>query len=677
MDAQEIGAFATQAQTETAPDGLGSVQPSIPAQMDPQNPLLEIPMSEEEAKKWWERIDTSDARIKKESEAWQALLKMYLPVVQGKGVAEDVNTNAHFRNVHTKLGQMFVEVPEVRLEPAPNGPGDNQKVMQTPMGPVPIQMSDVIAIKQEITNTRLGRDGIKVNRLFDLLNFDVLAWAGIGCSKLGYKAVTKKIQQPVMGPDPNFIPPPQMGNVLGLALAPQPPQVPQVDPMTGEPVMQEVEVTIYDEIFWRHFSPMKLVTDASLYSTMFDEDATMLGMRFAMMPPQAAASFGLDEGELRGGEDEFRYKHMNDVEKPNVITGVEIFYKACFYLPGEVHPWKLVQLVFLDHMKDAPVVHRFYKDQDFTETGELSETSIDRFPIRVLTIRDLPDSQFPPSDAAFTNNLVKQLNTNRQQGVALRDMAIGRILFDSGKLEDGDESKVKNSKPGDWIAVEAGGLDKGVASVASPLVQPTRTNDDYRLDAMLQQNMDETLGISANSSGASEDTVRSATEIQTIQRAVQGRNKKEQGRVIDHFLDGVRLIDILIMRYTTQQQWAKVTGQDGAQRMMMWNGELVSGRYLYSIAPDTQLMVDTAQDRQQNLNFYNLTAQDPLVNRAPILMRLARQFGYDPAKIIINPMQMQPPHGGPVNKHEEGKSGGGENTPGAENHREGTNGGPG
>lgn len=665
MDNPELGALVSN--PDEVREGTAALQPSIPDEIDESNPLVTIPMSEEQCSEWLKRIAASDERIKREGEVWKLLLDAYIPKPKKAGEAEDVNTNAHFRNVQTKLGQMFIAAPEVRCEPAPCSPADNAKPGMTP-GTF-IALGDVVPIKQEILNKRLGRDGIKVNRLFDELIFDVLAWTGIGCSKLGYKSVSQDIDQPVMQPNPNFIPQQPAGNVLGLSPTPQAPMVPVIDPVTGQPKTEKVSVVVFDEIYWRRFSSLKLVTDALLYSTRHDEDATLMGMRFSMLPSQAASAFGLEEAELTGTTDDYRYKHGKDNDdSPQVITGVEIYYKAPFYLHGEVHPQKLIQLVFLDHIKDRPVVHRPCVDQTFNEKGELTDDSIDRFPIRVLTIRDLADSQFPPSDSAFTQNLVKQLNTNRRQGIALRDAAIGKVLYDSGALEDGDVEKVKNAKPGDWIAVAEGKLEKGTQAVAAPIAQVTRTQDDYRLDAMLQQNMDETLGISANSSGASEDTVRSATEINTIQRAVQGRNQKEQGRVIDHFLDGVRLIDILISRYTTEEQWVKITGEQGQSIMRAWTGAMVSGRWLYNIAPDSQLQVDTAVDRQQNLSFYNLVAKDPLVNRTEILKRLSRQFGYDPAKIVLNPAQQQaqPPHGGTgeaVNDHEAAKTGGRENAP--------------
>ena len=114
--------------------------------------------------------------------------------------------------------------------------------------------------------------------------------------------------------------------------------------------------------------------------------------------------------------------------------------------------------------------------------------------------------------------------------------------------------------------------------------------------------------------------------------------------------------------------------------MMMWNQQMISGRYLYSIAPDSQSAPDTAVQFEQDLRFYNLAAPDPLFNRPYMLRKLARQRGLDPSKVVLSaPAQMQQPsHGGQasagdaVNKHQQAMSGGKENAPGAENQQDNT-----
>lgn len=678
------------------PDGIELQQTAIKAQNDqPQdgapattnvaegNPLVTLEMTPDEVAEWWKRVERSDARIEKQYERWKVLLDEYKPKVHKSGDAEDIKVNKHFRNLHTKIGQLFYRNPEVRLDPL--GPAFDQ--YPNPMAPMlaqqgimapPLKMEDIVSVKQEILNKKLGRDGIKANRLFDELLFDVLGWSGIGCSKIGYRVVMRTIQEPVMQPDPTYVPPPPPTMGLGLTPPPQPPMVPVMDPLTGEPQMQPKQIPIFEECYWRRFSPRKVVIDDTLKSTRYQEDATFLGMHFYLTPQQAMKTFKLEESQVgKGSADEKSAEHDNDTEAKGsgLIHFVELWVKASHFTDAD-HPLAIYQLVLMEGNREKPIVWRPSPDQTFNpQTGQLTDDSLVGFPILICTIRDLADSPFPEADSAFVNSGVKELNTFRRQSIKMRDASIGKYLYDVGKIDEPDLNKLKNGDVGDWIGVASGSLAQGSQAVIVPVQQAHSAPDDFRSQELLTRDIDETLGIGSTQSGSPEATVRSATEISAVQTAVAGRNKKEQARVIDHFLDGVRALDSLLMRYTTQDEWVHYTGQDGARRIQMWNGKLIAGRFLYDIAPDSQLDVDTAQDRQQNLNFYNLTAQDPMVNRAIILRRLARQFGYDPAKIIIDPMQMmaQPPQGGPgdaVNKHEAGKSGGGQNAPGSSDHRE-------
>ena len=195
--------------------------------------------------------------------------------------------------------------------------------------------------------------------------------------------------------------------------------------------------------------------------------------------------------------------------------------------------------------------------------------------------------------------------------------------------------------------------------------------------------MDETLGISNVQAGAMNETTRSATEVQAVGANSSGRQSKEQARVVAFYLSIVRAIDTLIVRYMQGDDYVSVAGEDGSRKLQQWNAKMVNIRCAYDIRPDSQLQIDTARDRQQKMAGYNLMAKDPLVNRVPILRDLARDFGWDPAKIIMSPDQiaMQPQHGGEANKHQTENSGNKPNAPGAaatgDNRDERTTRGPG
>jgi hypothetical protein len=674
------------AQPEKSEPGPGDVGPTTETK-DP-NGLVTLKMTPDEVSEWWQRVERSRQRIRAREEKWDLLLKEYLPTVSPSGEAETVKVMKHFRNVHSKIGALFYRTPDLVL--TPDEPSMLQVSMPNPMSQFlppgmpplpPLTMEDIVSVKQEVLNKKMGRDGIKGNRLIDELLFDVLAWSGIGCAKLGYRCITKTYNQPVMQPDPTFVPPPAT-SILGLgAPSPQPPMVPKLDPVTQQPMTTPVPVVIFEDWYARRFSPKKLLVNDDLRSTRFDEDATMMGMEFFMSPKRAMKEFHLTAEEVSKAADDDRiFAYKEDEEKGTkvgLVHGVELWVKASVFT-DEVHPQAINQLVLLEGITDKPVVWRPSPDQEFDETGKLTENSLIGFPIKVLTIRDVADSCFPPSDSAFTNSEIKQLTTWRRQSVLIRNAAIGKYFYDTGLIDDDDLEKLQKGDVGEYIGVEPGALKGGKDTVVTTTAQIHQTADDYKGAELLKQDIDETLGISSIQAGTPEETVRTATEIANVQAAVAARNEKEKLRVVDFWIDIVRAIDQLLMRYATENQYVQLTGPDGAKRMQAWNGAMISGRYLYEISPDSQSSPDNAGDFKLDLQFYNQAAPDPLFNRGYMLRRLARRRGLDPAKVVLNPVDMmgQPPHGGPsqqgatVSQHAASNSGNRPNEPGAPNQRQ-------
>lgn len=689
-------------QTALAPEmreaGPGDAQPTVQAKDG--TGLVTAEMTPEEVGEWWTRIEKATQRVKARETAWDILLKEYLPTVKASGDSEALKTNSHFRNVHTKLGQLFYRSPELYLMPDDPSPAQNTMPnpmqAQAPIDPAtgmqqqlpPLTMEDIISVKQAVLNKRLGRKGIKAARLIDELLFDVLAWAGIGCAKLGYRCVMKQVppmaQPPSpMMPGPAGVPPAipsQSGPPPPVPQGPPPPPAmggaPPMASAMGQPPAPMVPVPVFEEYFARRFSPKKFIANADLRSSRIDEDATFTGMHFYISKRRAMKEFGLSEDEVsKATSDDRIFKYEEDQQAGNegLIHCVELAVKSS-YFTDEVHPQAMHQLTLVDGIRDKPVVWRPWPDQSFDPNGQLTSDSLIGFPYVVLTIRDLADALFTPADAAFVNCQVKELNTYRRQGVKLRDAAIGKYFYDADVLEaDTDIPRMKEGEAGEHIPVKPGALKDGVQSFYASSTQIARTMDDYRGQDILKRDLDETLGISGPQAGVPEQTVRTATETATVQSGANARNEKERGRVVDFYLDVAEKIDQLIMRYTDTNQYIEITGIDGGRRIQMWGKQMVSGKYLYEMAPDSQLVPDSAQEFKDLVDYLNVSANDPLVNRAYLHRRIARMKGLDPSKVVLNPQQMmaQPPHGGgPANKHQLANSAQRPNEPGAQNRRQ-------
>lgn len=717
---------AQEAETEPREASPGEVSGSIDTL---KSELVTLPYDEEFMKQMWSEVEAAEERLKEEEVEWDILLKEYIPIVKASGSPEDIKTNSHFRNVHTRLGQLFYQEPELILTARDPGPANDQRPapmaappigmappmgapmggppqMGMPTGPMgmpmgappmltgpamaplgpPISREDVIAVKQSYLNFVLGRTGIKALRLMDECLFDSLAWSGIAAAKVGYNCYIKQVPQPKMvpAPPPMMDPMMQPGSVLGLQ-APMPPAAPQMIPAVdemGQPIMEMVPVPVHEEYYCRRFSPKRLLFNADLKSTRYDEDARWLGMIFFLTQKQIVSKYQIDVNEVKGGaEDDRNYEHASDkkLTKKKLYKCYELWPKASLYT-DEVHPQAINQLILVEGMRDKPAVWRPSPDQDFDEFGKLTKDSLIGFPIRVLAIRDFADSPYPKADSAFTNNTVKELNTFRQQNIALRDMALGTQLIDGQYLDENDRKKINAGTRVRQIVLKDGALREGADKVIVQAGQIKGTADMYRGADILKKDMEEMLGISGPLAGASEDTVRSATETATVSQGAKGRNDKDMGRALTFYLEIVRMVDQLIMRYADEEDYTEVTGEDGSSRMMAWSKEHVSGRFLYDIAPDSQLRPDSEAHTIRLLKAYNILAPDPMCNRVYFLRRIARNLGLDPFKATLPmppgmPPGMLPPMGGatqssPVNKHESTNSGKRENEPGADNFRE-------
>lgn len=716
--------------TDTPDEPLEAADGGVSATTDTRNPLPLVveDMPEADMKAWWGRIERAEQRREQQEKMWDILMDEYMPVVSKSGTAETVKVQAHFRNVHSKIGSLFYRQPDLVLQPDDPGPGNNTipnpMAAQMPPGappPPPLAMSDIVAIKQAVLKKVMGRDGLKAARLMQEMLFDTLAWSGIGVCKVGYKATMKTVQKPVMGPDPTFNSQAAPPSMLGLQAPPQAPQVPQMGP-DGQPQMQPEQVCIHDDWYARRFSPKKYLVNDDLISTRYEEDSTWQGMDFFITQEQAKTIYELTDDDMKGiEEDDRRHKYTSDVTRsgaPKLIHCIEIWAKSSIFTKTQLHPQAYHQLVVIKGLKTKPVVWRPSPDQDFDEEGKLTPDSLVGNPIKVLSIRDLADSCFPPSDSAFTNSEIKQLSTYRRQTIRIRDAATGKYLYDASAFGDEEVEALKNGDIGDFIAVEEGKLSDGVDRIFAQTSKIQGSADDQRGYMAIKQDMSETLGIGANQAGTETETVRTATEADKVASAIQARNDQELSRVVDIYLDIARAVDQLLMRYADQDFYVSVGGDDAAQKMQMWNGKLVTGKFLYDIAPDSQLRPDSASDYRKLLQYYSLTAKDPLSNRPYILKRLARMQGLDPAKAVLPPPppappkpdapkitlsltamdlsdpnviafvekyagalaagpppQGIPPHGGPLepaealSQHLHSNSGGRPNAPGAENHR--------
>src|SRR5499427_7404720 len=574
--------------------------PAEPGQ-DSYQPGQPIAMTQDQLGIWMGRIERARARRKLVEDEWQKNLDAYQGVPLSERPSKDwVNPNTDFADVEQKKAQLFFTTPEVHC---------------IPKEPIGVPLTNVILIKQAVLNDKLGPNGVDAKRLIDKVTFDALCPAGWGATKIGYEVTTRPVPHPTLTDE------------------------------TGQP--QSVDVPVYEEYFWEHFSPKKLLIPDDFFDNEYDR-APWIAMEFALpflvaqrkykLPDDFAGTASSDENvfDQRDGSG----RSSGDTRGNQIVTGVEIWYKAALEDPACWHPEWLRVLVLIDGLSDRPARHTEGIYQTLTAEGRLTADSMIGYPIHVLTLRDVTDSAYIRSDCSMTRDLVDQLSKFLTQQVQQRDTSIPMRLVDEGIITPDVMTKIQNGDYGSFIPIPPGGLNP------PPVVEIARAQyprENFEAQNRIERQLAKTLALDSNQQGVNAETARTATELSIVQNNASVRLKAERNRVVSFFIAGVQKFDTLLQRFATDTDVVEIVGPDGARQWATWNKETIAGRYAYQIKPDSGVDIDEATARKQALDTYNYLGKDPLVNRAYLLQELAPALHLDPQQLKAPPPPPAPP----------------------------------
>lgn len=606
----------------------GGTAPAMPELAAPKvaEPLELPPLTEDQrvAVKGW--LEASRKDRKRYTSLWKKNLEAYAPPPEDQvkdRTDYEVNTNVDFRQAEQKKAQLWFDTAQVQLNPLePLSEAVLNAVPQPDGSSQEQKLSAAITLHQTVLNSLLGPDGVNAKRTLQSAILDVLVPAGWGVTHIGYTSYTKDVETPdPMNPDP-FAP-----------------------PIT-------VKVPVYEEYFWSRLSPSALLVPTTFRSTDFDK-APWLAIEFTDLPlSQARREYGETiPADFRGSSKAYnREEDLRDIEHSRqydtsaydpFVCGTTVYYYEPTLNPQAFHPKRVCELVLIDGI-DIEVRHRYCPCQSLDEQGRLTADSMMGYPIHVLMLRDVPDDNHVPSDSSMTRILTDELNQFRSQVLKSRDASIPYAFYDQDIIPPDKIERMTNGDYGPMIPIEGGRLNAANPPVL-PGLKPQLSRETYAGQDVIERDLERTLALGSNQTGATNQTRRTATEIATMQSSVDTRLAGEQQKVVDFFCSGVRKLDALIQRYSDRPQITQILGDDGTKMWMLWDKTHIAGRYAYTIKPDSQIHQDAAADRQQDLAFYNLTARDPFINRMELARRLALKWGFNPDKLVGPPPAPGPP----------------------------------
>jgi len=590
-----------------------------PQPVQPADQGLLPPLTDEQraaVKQWFAAAETEQKRY---LSLWKRNLEQYAPPpetqIEDRGQYE-VNTNVDFRQAEQKKAQLWFDTAQVQLTPIEPISEIVLNSMQMPDGSTQEQkLSSAITLHQTVLNGLLGPDGVDAKRTIHSAILDVLVPAGWGVTHLGYTSYTKPVTE--------------------------------LDPMTGQPIT--IPVPVYEEYYWSRLSPSSLLVPADFKSTDFDR-APWLAIK--THPPISVLRREYKDGippDFRGGG-KSKVESLREFDAERQSSGgsfdprcnvTQMYYYEPTLNADAFHPKRVCELVFVEGI-EKEVRHRYCPYQSLDQEGRLSADSMIGYPIHILTLREVPDDNHVPSDSSMTRPLTDELNQFRSQVLKARDAAIPYAFYDQDILPPDKIERITSGVYGPMIPVEGGRLNANSPPVI-PGLKPQLSRETYAGQDVIERDIERTLALGSNQTGATNPTRRTATEISTMQSSLDTRMAGEQQAVVAFFVAGVRKLDALVQRYSDRPQVTHILGEDGEKMWMAWDKTLLAGKFAYTIKPDSQIHVDAAADRQQDLAFYNLTARDPFINRMELARRLALKWGYNPDRLVGPPPPQGPP----------------------------------
>ena len=602
------------------------------------------------------RSEIKAARQKREDMAeqygWKQNLERYAPKALRSGLKanaadSDINMGVDFADVERKKAALFFDTPSLGLKVTQDReitPRNTMEAQALASAGKPLQLSTLLSWHQDLINTMLGPQRANAQHAVTKAIFECLCPSGIGPVSVGYQVTMKKVKRetpvldetgnPMMEPVPALE---QVTSALGLTPPPAPKPLTQI---------VDVEIPIYERWFISPFSSKSILIPASFKDTEYRR-APWMGNDWRKPTSQVRREYRLpkdwkanaDEAVKITFDDPMGDQQDDATAGDPYVTGVEIYYRTELRSDTEVHPEAMRKLVLVDG-HDTPLVHLDSPYQDFTEDGVMTPDSLTGFCVRPLTLRDLSDSAWVPSDCSVTRQLTREGEKYREQVLDQRDGNKLVIAFDSDKIDPTAIDKIKASHGVVWVPLVGGALAQGADAIMKQVAQPAVGRETYMGMDVVDRDRERVLGIGANTAGAQTKGRRTATESTYVNRNSEARFEQERQRVLKWFLDVCAAFDTLLLRYADKRIAVEVLGDVRGKLWATFKGHL-AGAYGYSLSVDSGKYLDIEADRQQALQMYGQTRKDPMINPRPILREIAAKWGHDPAEFVVEPEPTQ------------------------------------
>jgi hypothetical protein len=157
--------------------------------------------------------------------------------------------------------------------------------------------------------------------------------------------------------------------------------------------------------------------------------------------------------------------------------------------------------------------------------------------------------------------------------------------------------------------------------------------EEYKLDAIIKQDLQEQWQVSANQIGAFSQGEKSASEANIVQQNFQTRIGYERARVGTFFTGIAEVMAGLIALYDNFQ----ALDEQAMARLGEWDPKAIAGEFVYYIRPDSTVLLDANQRIEKLMTLLNLVGKSGFINPKPLIEEIVALHDVDPATIMIDP----------------------------------------
>lgn len=547
---------------------------------------------------WQSQITAAKSKRDKLVPFWKENIQRYLAKTLTKlPTADTIVVPLDYANAEQKKALLFFRVPEVQL---------------TPKKPA---FETAVPVFQAALNHTLGRHGVDAKTMMNEVLFDAIVPAGLAVTMIGYEPTvngTRTIQVGERPATPEELPP---GAVLGLGT-----------PMV--PVMGEVPNIIHEAYYWSRISPEKVLIPADFAGSNYDL-SPWLGYDFEI-DHAVAVRKGWIPADFQVSTSDRPIPGLNESEQPEAegqrlrVTGTVLWYRMAHFDPA-AHPDAFGTCVLIDGMDDFAVTPGPSKWQKFTTdpaSGKTTLIGMKGNPIHIKGTRYVSDSAYPPSDVTMGRPQVDELSKGRSQMIRQRERNIPIRGYDRNRVDSDIVKKIAAAEEQSLI-----GFDGNPNEQLAVLGTGQLPRENFEFDKIAKQDYNSTWALGSNQRAQDNDEgSKTATEASIIQSNTDTRLAYEQDAWLDWYVRGAEKLGGLLQLFADDQDYVEIVGEDGVQKLVPWDKTVIAGEFAYTAVPDTAIRQDATTIRKRALDFFNLMANEPHIDRGELVRNLLREL---------------------------------------------------